>query len=276
MTGGGGRLGRLVVDTLRRGGIRTTSLMRQAVARHADDVVADLTDAAAVSAALADRRIDAIIHLAAAIHRDDAVEVNARMDASLEAIIRKNSPRAVIFSSTAAVYGDASSEALTEESPTLGASPYALSKRSSEEALRSLTLETPALSVTVLRVFNIAGPDFPDSLVQRMLGANAADPVRLVRPDSFVRDYIHQADVVRVVQAALERAEAGHRVYNVGAGAPVTTRSLLESLRIAEDAWVEVEGNASISWCDNHALVRSLGVTPRAMPSRAWALADPG
>lgn len=275
VTGGEGRLGRLVVAALRARGIRTFALSRRAGGGHRDDLIVDLADRGATMSVLNGRPIDAIIHLAAAIHQDDARDVNARMDSSLDAIVRATAPRSVVFTSSGAVYGDEIAGALSEDSPTSGSSEYALSKLATENMLRSATADMPGLTGTTLRVFNIAGPSFPNSLVQRLLAADAAHPVQLVSPDLFVRDYIHQSDVVRVILAALTRWEGGgYRVVNVGAGVPVSTRMMLSSLRIEDEAWVEVAGKESSNWSDNSLMRRTFGIAAHAVPTRAWTWAD--
>jgi nucleoside-diphosphate-sugar epimerase len=276
VTGGGGRLGRLVVADLRSREVPTISLSRGDVGDHADDVHADLGDRAAVAAALGDRRLDVVVHLAAAVHHDAAIELGARMDATLAALVRDRAPRTVVFASSAAVYGTDTAVALTEDSPTTGGSAYATSKLATEALLRQLSFEMPELAVTVLRIFNVAGPSFPDSLVQRLLTADASRPVGLFPPRSFVRDYVHQADVVRAVRAATKRAAPGFGVFNVGAGVPVTTAALLESLGVRDDAWVEIPGPASTSWCSNTAMVDEFGFTPLAVPTPSWNLPTVG
>ncbi len=138
-----------------------------------------------------------------------------------------------------------------------------------------MTFGIPGLSVTTLRIFNVAGPDFPTSLVQRLLAADSARPATLIRPDSYVRDYIHQEDLVNVILAAMDDPEPGYHLLNVGAGQPIPTRSLLRSLDIPDGAWVEVDGEDSRNWCDNTALVRRFGIAPRVLPTRAWGLRDP-
>lgn len=210
------------------------------------------------------------MHLATPNDRDRLAS-SARIDASLEAIIRRTRPDKVVFSSTGAVYGDQAQSALNEDSPTLGSSDYALSKLTTERLLRNLTHEDPLLAVTTLRIFNIAGPQFPASLVQRLIGADRDHPVTLTAPDRFVRDYIHQSDIVRVVLAALSDDRPGYRVINVGAGSPVTTTDLVASLDVPPESWVEVDGNGSYNWADNSRLKATLGVTPHVLPTRAWA-----
>ena len=274
VTGGGGRLGRLVVAALRASGTKTLALSRRAGGGDSDDLVADLADRNATMSLLGGRTIDAIVHLAAVMHPDDDLDISARMDATLDAIMRETSPRAVVFTSTGAVYGDKIARALSEDASTPGSSEYALSKLATERMLRSATAEIPGLTSTTLRVFNIAGPSFPESLVPRLLAADGEHPVQLVSPDLFVRDYIHQSDVVRVILAALTRCEPGYRVVNVGAGVPVSTRTMLSSLSVETDAWVEAPGRESSNWSNNSLMRRSFGVMPHSVPTRAWAQAD--
>jgi len=275
VTGGGGRLGRLVVSALRSRGYETLSLSRRPIGNRPDDLVADLTDEGAAIARLARHRIDQIIHLAASVHDPNTIELNASIDATLSTLIREKLPRSVILASTGSVYGDSSPAPYTESSPTAPASAYAQSKLVSEKALWSSAAKVPGLSVTVLRIFNIAGPEFPDSLVQRLLAADPFHPARLISPDVFVRDYIHQADVVRVIMAATARPSRGYRLFNVGAGVPVSTRLLLRSLGIVDEAWIGSAGGSSMNWADTSAMIRAFGIRPLAIPTPAWSLADP-
>ncbi|MEV7608320.1 NAD-dependent epimerase/dehydratase family protein [Microbacterium sp. NPDC089320] len=275
VTGGGGRLGRLVVGALRSRGTRALSLARKQVSNCSDDLVADLGDPDAVNDAVRGAAIDVIVHLAAVVHGDEVVAANRRLDLGLRSLIRAAEPSAIVFASSSAVYGDRQREALTEESPALGDSPYAVSKRATEDLLRLECARRASLSVTTLRIFNIAGPDFPDSLVHRLIAADPTRPVSLRPLDSFVRDYIHQADVVRSILAAHERARPGYRTLNVGAGVPISTRQLLRSLDVSDDSWIEIDGPVSSSWADIAAAVRCLGVRPVAVPSPDWAGNDP-
>jgi nucleoside-diphosphate-sugar epimerase len=236
-----------------------------------DELTVDLTDIAKVEKILGDRRLSALIHLVPPPDPQSPRGTSAGMDAAIASVVRRCAPRVVVFSSTAAVYGDSRHEALAETSPTLGSSAYALAKLATERTLQVLAAADAGLSVTSLRIFNIAGPDFPESLVQRLLRASRAHPAALMCPDAFVRDYIHQSDVVRVILAAVAYAEPGYRTVNVGAGAPVSTRTLLTTLTVSGDSWFEVPGRTSVSWSDTRDLVRRFGVNPSAVPNRGWA-----
>lgn len=271
VTGGGGRLGRLVVQSLRERGIRAVSLSRHAGGESADHLEVDLADADAAIHGLQGIAVDAIVHLASAVHSGDARAQGERADAGLESIIRRLGVQNVVVASSAAIYGTSGLMPLTETSPTIGTSPYALSKLATEARLQQLTRDIPSLSVTALRIFNIAGPSFPDSLVQRLLAADPAHPAQLMCPDSFVRDYVHQSDVLSALLASIPDRSGEFRVLNVGAGVPVSSRALVDSLQVSSECWVEVPGQESVSWCDNTALIEAFGFTPSSMPTRNWA-----
>lgn len=273
VTGGAGRLGGLVVAALRARDIRTLSLARHAQG-HADDHSVDVTDIDGVLAAAEGIPIDVIVHLAAVIHGDEAAARNRQMDDSVAALVRRNGARHLVFTSTAAVYGE-QADGVTEATPTTGTSAYARSKLASEHALNRLVDSVPGLSATVLRVFNIAGPRFDTSLVQRLLAATPTTPATLTNPDGFVRDYVHQADVVRAVVAASELSAEGYRVVDVAGGVPVSTRLLLSSLSIPDTVWIESDGPSSISWSASTALRRDFGIVPRSVPDPSWANSEP-
>ena len=92
----------------------------------------------------------------------------------------------------------------------------------------------------------------------------------VVDPDHFVRDYIHQSDVLAVLRAAARVEQEGHRVLNVGAGAAISTRMLLHSLRIEESRVIVREGVPSVNWADVSLMADALGVVPNQLPTRAW------
>lgn len=273
VTGGRGRLGGVAVRAMRGQGTRVLSLSR-APGGHADDRQVDVGDVDALLAAVDGQSIDAVVHLAAVLRGHDIEQANARMDAAVAALIRLTQPRSVVFTSTGGVYG-LSAAGVAEDAPAVGTSPYARSRLASEHALTRLSAELPAMAVTTLRVFNIAGPQFDDSLVQRLLNAAPDSPARVVAPDRFVRDYVHQSDVVRALLASIDRPARGYRVVNVGAGVPVSTRRLLGGLQISDEAWIEVDGDPSVNWSDNRALTSMLGVQPRTMPDRSWGMPEP-
>lgn len=269
VTGGNGRIGRLLVDDLRRREFKVVSCARGFDAQsHEDDVLVDLEDSSAVRKLFAAADADAVVHLASVLRGEGLEETNARIDHAVAGATGNAGIRNIVYASSAAVYGSGST-ARTESSPLAGDSPYARSKQLGERIFGGLA-RTDDVTVTVLRIFNVAGPAMHDSLVQRLMGATAYDPVSIVAADDFTRDYVHQDDLVEVFGAAIAMPRTGVTVLNVGAGAPVTTRVLLERLQIDPRTYVETEGHGDTSWADISELNRVLGIRPRAVPDSSW------
>lgn len=271
VTGGRGRLGALLVQDLRATGLRAISLGRsQSGAHHPDEIVVDLRDALAVADLVRRVRPETIVHLSSVLRGDALAEDNRLMDSAVAGAARESRPRRLIQVSSGSVYGTADSRALHEDSELAGDSAYAKSKLAGEELFSELADECPEMSVTTLRVFNIAGPAFTESLVHKLLQATPAEPVTVIAADRFVRDYIHQSDIVAVLRAATRLEHGGHRVLNVGAGAAISTRMLLDSLQIDDAVVIERDGPTSVNWADISRMTEVLGVVPRHSPTRAW------
>ena len=271
VTGGQGRLGRLIVHDLRATGVRTRSFGRSAGA-HEDDVTVDLRDAEAVVHEMSRAAPDVILHLAAVRTGGNVESDNALLDAAVVSAARHVRPTQVVQISSAAVYGTSTVTGFTEGAPLRPAAGYAASKAAGEQRFRQLADDVSGVAVTVLRVFNVAGPSFPDSLVTKLLRASPARPVPIFAPDTFIRDYIHQWDVIAAVRAAMATA-AGFRIINVGSGVPVSTNLLLELLGVHASHVVHVPGDGSASWADVSRIRSELRLEPQAPPSRDWALA---
>jgi UDP-glucose 4-epimerase len=271
VTGGRGRIGRLLVDRLRAGGVRAVSLGRSP-ASHDDDVVVDLSDAPAVSHIIREAAPDVVVHLAAVLRGEDVLAQNERMDSAVREAIRSAGVRHTVFVSSGAVYGTVDLRARNEDSPLAPENAYGLSKVRGEGIFREIVADHADAAVTILRVFNVAGPDFPDGLMMRLLRASPSDPVTLVGPDVFVRDYIHQSDLVALLVAATDWPGAGLRVLNVGAGLAISTCDLVKRLAVPSSSYIERSGPVTASWADMTRTVRELGVIPHAGPTPDWAM----
>lgn len=271
VTGGYGRIGSRIVQDLRSRGHRAVLLVRPRAAQaSADDLAVDLTDSGRVLRAVAGSGASTLLHLASVLRGDDLEAANERIDRAVTRAVRSAEIRHVVHASSGAVYGTAVPSARTEDSALDDSTPYARSKLRGEQLFGELSVSDAAVSITSLRIFNVAGPDFPDSLVQRLIRADPRQPVTVVGPDRFVRDFIHQQDLVDVLRAALEVRAPGHRVVNVGAGVPVTTRMLLERIEPDPRAVIEVEGGLNANWADTSRMRQLFGVQPRAVPDRTW------
>ncbi|MBF6073613.1 UDP-glucose 4-epimerase GalE [Nocardia beijingensis] len=162
----------------------------------------------------------------------------------LEAMRRAGTPR-LVFSSTAAVYGEPEQVPITEDAPTRPTNPYGASKLAIDHAITSYAV-AHGLAATSLRYFNVAG-------AYGGLGENRVVETHLIplvlqvaaghrkaisvfgtdwpTPDgTAVRDYIHIRDLAQAHLLALATAEPGvHRIYNLGSGTGFSVREVISA-----------------------------------------------
>lgn len=235
----------VVVDDLRRGHL-------DLVPDGADLVRADVADTATVGPVL--DHVDAVVHFAAAIEAGESMRDPARYFAEntaatmllLHAIVQAGVPR-LVFSSTAAVYGEPSEIPLTEHARTEPESVYGATKLAVERELRWLARLGHLRSVA-LRYFNVAGAtdergedhDPETHLIPLVLAAAAGrrDGIAIFGTDydtpdgTCIRDYIHVADLARAHVRALEVADDHeHLVCNLGNGSGYSVREVIEACR---------------------------------------------
>ncbi len=164
--------------------------------------------------------------------------------ALLEAIRRTGTPR-LVFSSTAAVYGEPEQVPITEESPTRPTNPYGSSKLAIDHAITSYSI-AHGLAATSLRYFNVAGAysglgenrrvetHLIPLVLQTALGHR--DSISVFGTDyptsdgTAVRDYIHIRDLAQAHLLALAQSRPGeHRVFNLGSGTGFSVRQVISA-----------------------------------------------
>ncbi len=197
---------------------------------------------------------DAVMHLAALMvvpesvrkpgqyYRNNVVGTLNLVDAMREAGVRR-----LVFSSTAAVYGDPISVPITEDAQTCPTSPYGNTKLAVDRML-SDECAAHGLAAISLRYFNVGGArgrlgedHEPEThLIPTLLRAAAGltDQFTLAGTDydtldgSAVRDYIHVEDVAAAHLLALEAAEPGrHDIYNLGSGRGHSVREVIAAVK---------------------------------------------
>jgi UDP-glucose 4-epimerase len=196
-------------------------------------VVGDMGDEQLVSSVIAEHRVDALAHFAAKIVVPDSVADpldyylnNTSKSRSLIAAALGAGVTNIIFSSTAAVYGNAEVQPVTEASPTEPVSPYGRSKLMTEWILQD-TARATGLRYAALRYFNVAGADPKGRAGQSTPRAThlikvACQAVLGQRPylevfgtdfptpdGSCLRDYIHVTDLARAHILALDHLRRG-------------------------------------------------------------------
>ncbi len=261
VTGGAGYIGSHLVALLAARGEQVVVLdnlstgHRGAVPDGVRLMVAELADAAAVDAVLADGNWDAVFHFAALIEVGASMREpfrylldNAMLGTRLiAACVRYGVPRFVL-SSTAAVFGNAAVSPITEDAPIDPGSPYGESKHMLERTLH-WAARIHGLKFGVLRYFNAAGAD-PDGRLgedhdpETHLIPLAIDAVLERRPPlqvfgtdyptpdgTCIRDYVHVADLAEAHLLALDRLSAGSSVtWNLGTETGHSVLQVLEAV----------------------------------------------
>lgn len=216
----------------------------------------DLGDRSALRGVFQRYRFDAVIHFAALIEAGESMREPAKYfrnnvanTLNLLDAMREAEVNAIVFSSTAAVYGNPQQVPIREEHPRQPVNAYGESKLMVERLLEWYGAAY-GLAWTALRYFNASGAD-PDGelgevhdpethLIPRAIGAAYGDLPALQlfgrdydTPDgTAVRDYIHVTDLAAAHLIALEKliAEKSGGVFNLGTGRGHSVREVIAAV----------------------------------------------
>ena len=203
--------------------------------------------------------IDAVLHFAARSLVGESVEEpvryfrhNITTTANLLEAMRDHGIGTIVFSSTAAVYGEPETSPITEDARTTPTNPYGASKLAADQML---TFAAPAYGIAAvsLRYFNVAGAygdqgerhEVETHLIPRLLdvAAGKAPSASLFGTDyptpdgTAIRDYIHVRDLAEAHLLALSAAKKGeHLICNLGTGTGFSVLEVLEAVRKATGA----------------------------------------
>lgn len=268
--------------------------------------IVNLHDTRALDGLFSSFRFDAVIHFAAFIAVGESMKEPERYfrnnvggSVALLEMMRRHGVRRLVFSSTAAVYGDPDKTPIPEDAPLRPRNPYGESKRMVERILEWLD-QTSGMRSVSLRYFNACGaePRFgigeehqPEThLIPLILrAAQTGEPLTVFGDDyathdgTCIRDYIHVTDLAAAHVRAVEYLMKGGAsdVFNAGTGRGYT---VLEVIRAAERAigapvpfrfGPRREGDAAVLVADSSKLKKKLGWAPRydtleAMVETAW------
>jgi UDP-glucose 4-epimerase len=261
VTGGAGYIGSHMVKLLVESGAEV-SVLDDLSTGHADAVLGgqfvrgDIADKNRVKQLLAERGIEAVVHFAAcslvAESMADPLKYYARNVGGTVALLsamRDASVGKIVFSSTAAVYGDPQRLPIDEAHPAQPVNPYGSSKLTIERMLAECSAAY-GLQAASLRYFNAAGADAQAGLGERHDPETHLIPLVLraaarngqvsvygtdypTRDGTCVRDYIHVADLCIAHLRALDWLAAGGRCesFNLGNGEGATVLEVIEAVR---------------------------------------------
>lgn len=227
---------------------------REAVHPQAQFCEVNLHDYSALNAVFPQDRIDAVMHFAALCLVEQSVKepgtyyrANVAAGISLlDAMLRAGVKR-IIFSSTAATYGQPEKTPIPESHATKPINPYGTSKLLFERVLEEFRSNSGIEFVT-LRYFNAAGASrergedhHPETHILPILfevALGQRDCFHIYGTDyptpdgTCVRDYVHVIDIAEAHILALERiSEVAGRVYNVGNSRGFSVREVIESVK---------------------------------------------
>ncbi|MGI5379632.1 UDP-glucose 4-epimerase GalE [Streptomyces sp. CA-251387] len=238
---------------------------------------------------LAEHAVTGVVHLAARKQVGESVAQPTRyyrenvggLATLLEAVAEAGVKR-LVFSSSAAVYGNPDVDLITEDTACAPVNPYGETKLAGEWLVRSAG-QAHGISTVCLRYFNVAGAAAPEladtgvfNIVPMVFDRLTRDEAPRIFGDDYptpdgtcIRDYIHVADLAEAHLAAARRLTAadasGDLTVNIGRGEGVSVRELITVIG-------EVTGDRRPPVVE----ARRPGDAPRAVASAALAAEELG
>ncbi len=218
----------------------------------ADFLEGDMVDVA--RSLLPGGSFDGVLHFAAKSLVGESVETpekywygNVVKTLDLLETMRTAAVPRLVFSSTAATYGEPESVPITEDAPTRPTNAYGATKLAIDHAITSYSV-AHGLAATSLRYFNVAGAyaglgerhAVETHLIPLVLQVAAGRRAEIMvygddwpTPDgTCIRDYIHVRDLADAHVLALQHAQSSaHRIYNLGNGTGFSVREVIDSCR---------------------------------------------
>ena len=249
------------------------------------------------SAQRQDRPFDGVLHFAALIEAGESMlrpetyfRNNTASTLSLLEAMLACGPRRLVFSSTAAVYGEPESVPIKEDARLLPTNAYGESKLLVEHMLGWLN-RIHGLRYASLRYFNVAGaPEGPEGVTRGEAHEPESHLIPLVldvalgrrpsirifgddypTPDgTCIRDYIHVSDLAEAHLLALDALDAQDRlIFNLGNGQGFSVREVVESARRVTGHPIPAEvhprrpGDPAVLVASSEKAIRELGWSPR-------------
>ena len=267
VTGGAGYIGSIAVEMLQKAGFEI-SILDDCSTGHSDSlstgtrfVQGSLLNPADIADSLAD--CEAVMHFAGKSLVGESVEkpelywsVNVIGTRNLLDEMRAARISKIVFSSSAAVYGEPTVIPILEASSTNPANPYGSTKLAIEEMLTA-EAKDHGVAATSLRYFNVAGALETDRgwlaerhrpethLIPNVLRSVTTKPVKVFGTHwptvdgTCIRDYVHVVDLINGHRRALNALLFGeHQIFNLGSGKGYSVREVIQAVSTARGSEV--------------------------------------
>jgi UDP-glucose 4-epimerase len=230
----------------------------QDAVKYGQFIEGDIADTASLNLIFSETQFDAVMHFASNIEVGESVIAPGKYYKNnfsntlnlLDAMVRHNVKK-FIFSSTAAIFGEPSSDLIDENHSKNPINPYGKSKLMVEQALEDYEL-AHGLESVCLRYFNAAGADIDGELGERhspethliplilQAASGRRDAIRIFGSDyntidgSCVRDYIHVLDLCSAHLLALNKLSqgSGSKRYNLGNGSGFSVIEVINAAKL--------------------------------------------
>ena len=285
----------LCVDNLHNSNPSVLLAVKEICGKEIPFIKADAGDVAAMRALFAEYQIDAVIHFAGHKAVGESVAhplmyYRNNYDSALtilEMCLKHGS--ALVFSSSATVYGVPHFLPPTEDHPLSAVNPYGRTKLYIEETIRDVALAHPEFNVSILRYFNPVGAHesgligenpngIPNNLMPFVCQTAAGIRKELQvfgddydTPDgTCLRDYIDVVDLAKAHVAAVDRMtqrrmKEAYEIFNIGTGTPVSVLELVKGFERANGLTLNYKivgrraGDVKAVWADTQRANKELG-----------------
>jgi len=313
VTGGAGYIGSHAVMQLRKAG-HTVVVLDNLVTGHREAVPGDvpfyqydLVQTDLITELFIKHRIEGVMHFAALIQVGESVQLplmyyanNTAGAVSLLTAMKNADVKKIVFSSTAATYGEPEETPIYETTVQKPINPYGRSKWFVEQILFDEAHADPTFAFTIFRYFNVAGATADGAigeahmveshLIPNILFAAMGKKEKISvfgtdypTPDgTCIRDYVHVDDLVNAHLLAMTALAPGDtRVYNLGSGSGYSVREMLDAAAIVTKCNIPTEyvgrreGDPAILLANSDKAKQELGWNPKytdmaAIIETAW------
>jgi UDP-glucose 4-epimerase len=300
VTGGAGYIGSFMTKRLLDEGYEVTVLdnlergRKETIDPRADLAIGNLLNTEFLANVFKNSRFDNVIHFAAFIAVSESMnnpgiyfQNNVMGSLNLLENMRQSNVKNIIFSSTAAVYGNPQRIPIPEDHPLVPESVYGESKLIVEKLL-SWYYKTKGINSVALRYFNASGAAIDGSmgekhpeethLIPNVIAAAMHNTEFKLFGDDYptedgtcVRDYIHVLDLVEAHLLAMKKMESqsGSFVYNVATGTGYSNKQVVDAVKKVSGKNISIvneprrSGDPAVLVADNKKIKQELGFSPK-------------